>query len=74
VATNGATNSGLGKPILAKRPAPTLSGRRNFWIPSERKTAPTIRRIRMTAAGAEVDRIGRRIDAIAMGSALLESG
>ena len=41
-ATNAARNSGFAKPIFSNRPAPTSSGKRNFWIPSERKTRPTI--------------------------------
>jgi len=43
-ATKDARNSGFVKPIFSKRPAPTNSGKRNFWIPSERNTNPTINR------------------------------
>jgi hypothetical protein len=39
--TNGPENCGAGMPIFAKRPAPKEAGKRNFWIPSERKTQPT---------------------------------
>src|SRR5205823_2041698 len=42
------------------RPTPRASGNRNFWMPSERNTPPTIRRTRMTAAGASVARILRK--------------
>jgi hypothetical protein len=52
--TNGAITSGEGMPILVKRPTPRSPGNRNFWMPSERKTAPTARRIRITTAGALV--------------------
>src|ERR1019366_8288424 len=53
--TKGAKISGFGIPILVKRPTPCASGIKNFWMPSERKTPPTIRRIRITAAGAFVE-------------------
>jgi hypothetical protein len=49
--TNGARISGAGMPILMNRPTPTASGKRNFCIPSERKTAPTISRIKMSVEG-----------------------
>lgn len=52
--TNGPRKPGLGKPILAKRPAPRASANRNFCIPSERKTLPTIRRIRMVVFALSV--------------------
>ena len=38
-------NSGDGKPILANLPDPSVSAKRNFWMPSERNTAPTMSRI-----------------------------
>src|SRR5690606_34144856 len=38
-------NSGSGKPIFSNLPAPRTSGKRNFCRPSDRKTAPIIRRI-----------------------------
>ena len=41
-ATNDARNSGFENPIFSNRPAPTSSGKRNFWIPSERNIKPTI--------------------------------
>jgi len=41
--TNGAVTSGAGIPILVNRPTPRASGNRTFWMPSERKTAPTIK-------------------------------
>src|ERR1022692_1101029 len=53
--TKGARMSGFGIPIFVKRPTPCASGIKNFWMPSERKTPPTIRRIRITAAGAFVE-------------------
>jgi len=40
--TSSARNSGFANPIFSNRPAPTTSGKRNFWIPSERNTKPTI--------------------------------
>jgi hypothetical protein len=43
-AVKDAQKSGLLKPILANRPAPTVSGLSNFCIPSDRKTNPTIKR------------------------------
>ncbi len=43
-ATNDARNSGFANPIFSNLPAPISSGKRNFWIPSERKTNPTISR------------------------------
>ena len=46
-AVNCAQNSGFSKPIFANRPAPTISGNKNFCIPSNKKTAPTMKRIRM---------------------------
>jgi hypothetical protein len=39
--TKGAENCGQGIPIFAKRPVPKAAGKRNFWMPSERKTQPT---------------------------------
>ena len=39
---------------LGKTPVPTSPGNKNFCIPSDRKTIPTIRRIRTTAAGARL--------------------
>ena len=42
VATKDDRNSGLAKPIASKRPVPFISGNRNFCIPSERNTRPTI--------------------------------
>lgn len=45
VPTSGARKWGLGKPILAKRPDPNVSANKNFCIPSERNTVPTIRRM-----------------------------
>src|ERR1041385_883543 len=41
-------------PILTKRPTPRSLGKRNFCAPSEKNTAPTIRRISTTDAGAFV--------------------
>ncbi|MNX83386.1 hypothetical protein D3C86_1151480 [compost metagenome] len=55
--TIGASSSGAGRPILAKRPTPSASGKRNFWIPSDRKTSPTMSRMRRVGPGAS--RIGR---------------
>src|SRR3990172_4604106 len=40
--TKGAIISGAGIPILMNRPTPSESEKRNFWMPSERKTHPTI--------------------------------
>lgn len=47
--TKGAVNSGNGMPMLSNLPEPTVSGKRNFWIPSEMKMAPTEHRINMIA-------------------------
>ena len=44
--TNGATKCGAGMPIFSKRPAPSAAGKRNFWMPSERKIQPTRKRTR----------------------------
>ncbi len=35
-------NSGEGSPIFSNLPAPRTAGNKNFWIPSEKNTAPTI--------------------------------
>jgi hypothetical protein len=43
-ATKDARNSGFANPIFSNRPAPTNSGNKNFWIPSERNINPTITR------------------------------
>jgi hypothetical protein len=48
--TNGANNVGDGMPIFSNRPAPTSAGNKNFCIPSDIKTAPTIKRMTITAA------------------------
>src|ERR1022692_2980321 len=50
--TNGPITPGAGIPIWANRPAPSVWGYRNFWIPSKKNTVPTIRRMSTTAAGA----------------------
>lgn len=47
VPTKNPRNSGEGNPIFSKRPAPRMAGNRNFCIPSERNTAPTIMRMSM---------------------------
>jgi hypothetical protein len=44
--TNGPMNCGAGIPIFSKRPAPSAAGKRNFWMPSERKIQPTRKRTR----------------------------
>lgn len=49
--TKGAIISGAGIPIFTNRPTPTESENRNFWIPSERKTHPTINRTRRYGMG-----------------------
>lgn len=54
VPTKGPKNSGFGNQIFANRPEPSASAKRNFWIPSLAKTAPTIRRIRMVVAELSV--------------------
>lgn len=51
---NDAQNSGFAKPIFAKRPAPSIAGNKNFWIPSDKKTEPTITLIRMVVADLSV--------------------
>lgn len=43
--------------ILTKRPTPRASGKRNFWMPSERNVPPTMRRIRSVERGAWVARL-----------------
>ncbi len=55
--TNGAMISGAGIPIFANRPTPSCVGKRNFWIPSERNTPPTISRTRMVLRGPLVSLI-----------------
>jgi hypothetical protein len=52
---NGPKKSGTGIPILLNLPAPKLSAKRNFWIPSDKKTAPTISRIRIVALSLSVE-------------------
>ena len=59
-ADEGGHDLGAGIPIFANRPTPRASGKRNFWIPFERKTTPTTSRMRKQAAGARVARIERR--------------
>src|SRR5262245_27526038 len=59
-------------PILANRPAPRLSGKRNFCKPSDRKTAPTSKRTRTTEAGASVVRSLRNNDMADLRSTALE--
>ncbi len=44
--TSVAVNSGQGNPIFVKRPPPNVSANKNFWIPSDKKTSPTIHRIK----------------------------
>src|SRR5207245_10723361 len=48
---SGASNPGAGIPSLAKRPGPISMGKRNFWMPSKRKTPPTANRINKTDEG-----------------------
>ena len=52
-ASNGDMTYGAGRPISEKRPGPRVSGNTNFMIASQRKTAPTINRIRVVTGGAE---------------------
>jgi hypothetical protein len=52
--TKGPRKSGLGKPIFANRPVPSFSANKNFCMPSERKTAPTIRRMIMVVLASSV--------------------
>src|ERR1019366_6406871 len=54
--TKGPMSSGDGIPTFTKRPAPSSIGYKNFWIPSERNTIPTIRRMRMIALEPEIRR------------------
>jgi len=37
-------NSGQGNPIFSNRPAPRIAGNKNFCVPSDKKTTPTIKR------------------------------
>jgi hypothetical protein len=60
--TNGPRISGDGRPILAKRPAPSAAGNRNFWRPSETKTMPTRARTRTVAGGALEARLPMNVD------------
>src|SRR5216684_4401598 len=53
----GAMSCGKGMPIFVKRPTPSVSGNRNFWMPSERKTHPTRMRISRTAFAARLVQI-----------------
>jgi len=41
-------------PIVANRPAPRISGKISFCMPSGTKTSPTSRRMRIDEAGAVV--------------------
>src|ERR1022692_669770 len=50
--TKGAENCGAGMPILINRPTPRAAGNKNFWIPSDKNTQPTISRTKSVAAGA----------------------
>src|ERR1039457_6690283 len=59
--TKGAITPGAGMPMLVKRPTPRASGKRNFCMPSERKTPPTRKRTRMTAHGASIFRSSSRV-------------
>src|SRR3989339_677593 len=45
--TKGAKNSGIGIPIFINLPTPSSSENKNFWIPSNKNTVPTINRIRI---------------------------
>lgn len=43
--TNEPRNSGYGSQTFSNRPAPRTAGNTSFWIPSERNTIPTIKRM-----------------------------
>lgn len=43
--TNGPGKSGFGNPIFSNLPGPNLSANKNFCMPSDKNTAPTIKRI-----------------------------
>jgi hypothetical protein len=53
--TKDPRKSGAGKPIFSNLPAPRSPGNRNFCIPSDKNTMPTINRIRMVVCVDAVD-------------------